>query len=308
LSKPEVPSTMQQSTNPLIAGVWILGSGDHVHALHCLHTLTAFSEVTVLWLIDKVFGDEQFPSQALSNELLIVTLAVQRSFMRHATRVAIAYTNDQLERAQRLHSDEWRRISRDLHDRAAHSMVVALQSLELYEMGKGQDPQKAKADLQRVKISIQEAIDLIKNVSTELRRSSTETGLELSLKELVRNCVPQEIESWVSVRGNDSLITPLVREELFLILGEAIRNAAAHSRASMIIVDVTVAENSIKATIEDDGQGFELGKEGTHPSGMGLTCMQERVELLGGTLSVASKPGNGTRIETFLNFAPRTQG
>jgi signal transduction histidine kinase len=81
---------------------------------------------------------------------------------------------------------------------------------------------------------------------------------------------------------------------LFRVLQEAVHNAAKHSGAKRI--EVQLAENSdILLIVSDSGKGFDV-KAAQRRQGLGLTSMQERVRLAGGTIAIESKPRGGTTI------------
>jgi signal transduction histidine kinase len=162
------------------------------------------------------------------------------------------------------------------------------------------DPSKAQAKLELAKSTTQEALELTRGLSRELRSTSAEEGLEVALSELLSVSVPQGIRSWVLMEGDESPIPPHVRDELFLILREGIRNAVTHSGSSAIVVKVDITEDRVRAAVEDDGQGFEPGEEETRAGGTGLASMKERATLLGGTVNLASTLNEGTRVEILL--------
>jgi signal transduction histidine kinase len=292
---------MQESATRPSETIGVSKARGNVHAFHSLRAVVAFSEAALSVLVNDLP-----PSPTSRSEVAAVALAIQKSFMERVTRAALAYANYLLEKVHESHSDERRRISRELHDRVAHSIMVAFRSMELYEMYSTKDPSKAQAKLKVAKSMTQEALDMTRSLSRELRSTPAEEGLEVALSELLSISVPQNIRSWVSVEGDESLITPQVRDELFLILREGIRNAVTHSQASTIAVEVDIAENRVKAAVEDDGRGFEPGEEAAGAGGTGLTSMKERTSLLGGTLTLMSEPGKGTRIEIFLPL-PRSE-
>jgi signal transduction histidine kinase len=88
-----------------------------------------------------------------------------------------------------------------------------------------------------------------------------------------------------------------VREQLFLVLREAVRNTVSHSGASKVSVEVRTNEERIVGVVEDDGRGIER-KSSERAEAGGLAYMAERASLLGGTCSIESAPGEGTRVET----------
>ena len=298
----EMSSDMQQSAARLSENIGVSRASGSVHAFHSLRAVVAFSEAALAVLVDNLP-----PSPTSRSEVAAVALAIQNSFMERVMRAAMAYANYLLEKAHVSHADERRRISRELHDRVAHSIMVAFRSLELYEVYEGKDPSKAQDKLELAKSTTQEALELTRSLSRELRSTSAEEGLEAALSELLSISLPREIQSRVSVEGDESLVVPQVRDELFLILREGIRNAVTHSRASTITVEVDIAENQVKAAVEDDGRGFVPGEEEPRVGGTGLASMKERTSLLGGTLALASEPGKGTRIEICLPLLPESR-
>jgi signal transduction histidine kinase len=298
----EMPAGTQQSEDHLSETIGVSKASGNVHPIESLRAVVAFTEAALSVVVDNLP-----PSPTSRWEVATVALAIQKIFMIRVTRAALAYVSYLLEKVHESHADERRRISRELHDRVAHSIMVAFRSLELYEIYKDKDPSKIQARLELAKSATQEALELTRNLSRELRGTSAEEGLEVALSDLLDISVPQGIRSWVSVKGDEALITPhVIRDELFLILREGIRNAVTHSGASTIKIEVRIVESHVKAAIEDDGRGFETGEETTRTDGAGLTSMQERATLLGGTLDVTSTPGKGTKVEIFLPL-PRSR-
>ena len=80
---------------------------------------------------------------------------------------------------------------------------------------------------------------------------------------------------------------------LFRIAQEALQNVVKHSGARNASVRLTGSAGSLQLEISDSGGGFEMSKLG---DGMGLLSMRERVNFLGGLITIWSKPGMGTRI------------
>jgi signal transduction histidine kinase len=81
---------------------------------------------------------------------------------------------------------------------------------------------------------------------------------------------------------------------LYRVTQEALQNIAKYSAASKVVVSLAGADGNISLTIKDDGKGFD--PEATN-GGLGLISMAERAHLIGGTISIDSKPGAGTSIK-----------
>jgi signal transduction histidine kinase len=224
-------------------------------------------------------------------------------FVRVLARLVAEQLEQELRRARnaaaRARTHERRRISRELHDRVAHTMVVIHQSLQLYEVLREPDPEKATEKLELAKRMTGEAIQKTRNLSEALRITESGEDLEASLSELLRETVPPGMDRKLRVVGDESAVSADVREQLFLVLREAVRNAVSHSGADRVTVAVSIGKERIAGIVEDDGRGFDQDVAKPRERG-GLAYMAERASLLGGACSVDTAPGDGTRLE--VNF------
>jgi len=93
---------------------------------------------------------------------------------------------------------------------------------------------------------------------------------------------------------DDLNISGGVEQDLYLVLREGLMNIARHSHATVANVTLTQTDNEVRGSLTDDGVGFDLTQSGNQ--GGGLSSMKERVEKLGGRLSVQSSPGMGAII------------
>jgi signal transduction histidine kinase len=104
--------------------------------------------------------------------------------------------------------------------------------------------------------------------------------------------VPVELR--VEVDGR--LPSPL-EVAVYYLVSEALTNAAKHAGASLVTIDVTAEDGRLVATVRDDGRG------GADPGGSGLTGLRDRVEAIGGRLSIVSTPAAGTTLSAELPLA-----
>jgi signal transduction histidine kinase len=88
---------------------------------------------------------------------------------------------------------------------------------------------------------------------------------------------------------------------LYRILQEALHNVAKHSGARAFAVELRGTAADIRLVVQDDGRGFDAAAAASH--GIGLASMHERIELVGGGLTVESAPERGTRIEARVPIA-----
>ena len=214
-----------------------------------------------------------------------------------ATAIANADSRDQL-RASRARlvtaADEARRrTERDLHD-GVQQQLVAL-SLRLVAMGA--DPRVGEADELRTELAeaaddVNAALETLVEIARGIHPATlAHGGLKPALKSLVgRSPIPVEL----GVRIEEPLPTP-VELAGYYVVSEALTNVAKHARATVVRIDATADSDSLGLVVMDDGiGGAELGK------GSGLVGLQDRVEALGGTISIDSPPGRGTTLAVAL--------
>jgi NarL family two-component system sensor histidine kinase LiaS len=157
---------------------------------------------------------------------------------------------------------------------------------------------------------------------TEAERLAKQAGAELTT--LIRELRPASLESKTLVEALQEYVTdwsrqngiaadwradraasiPFANEEtLFRVAQEALANVARHSQARHVTVELSSQEDEILLTVEDDGVGFD--KSGV-AKGVGLDSMRERLEAIGGQLSISSENSSGTRVIAALGAVRRT--
>ncbi len=193
-------------------------------------------------------------------------------------------------------------ISRDLHDRVAHSIAVVRQNLELYEVLKDRNPEAAAKKMKLAKDEATVSLKATRDLSMMLRRSEVEGGITRALAGLGETTIPTGVCYESSVAGNDSAVPPHIGNQVFLVLREAVRNAVNHSGCANIAVRLEITNERVIGTVEDDGGGFEHDE--AH-SGGGLRSMEERAALVGGVFRLLPVPG-GTKTEVSVPLRGRS--
>jgi signal transduction histidine kinase len=227
-----------------------------------------------------------------------VTL-LERSITARTRNYFLTYLAHLAEKIHQARSDERRRIARDLHDRIGHGLSATQLQLELYDLYRDSDPTAAAVKVDTARQAVQESIHNLRSITSDLHTHEPVTSLALALMSYVESAAVHDADVSVRVNGNESRVPADMRDESFLILREALRNAMRHAKASKVVVDVAVTRTELVASVADDGVGFEV-KEPPGAGGMGLTAMTERAELLGGALTVSSTSGHGTTVRFHL--------
>jgi two-component system sensor histidine kinase UhpB len=120
-----------------------------------------------------------------------------------------------------------------------------------------------------------------------------------NLAEAIRICTGDT--RWASILNIHTHIDPIgalaldadSNQQVLSILNEALSNAARHAHARQVVVSAHIEDQRLWMSIQDDGRGFQNRQDG---KGYGLRNMHDRARLLGGTLTIDSKPGKGTTI------------
>lgn len=217
-----------------------------------------------------------------------------------------SYVDYLLTKVKETQSEERRRFSRELHDRLAHQMTVVVQSLDLHETLAGREPRRARERLELAQQSAATSLELMREFSQELRETETSDGLRIALENLMRISVPSDVEAEVVFEGEEEHLPDYVRDQMYMILREGVRNAVAHSDADNVVVEVDISPREVVALVWDQGPGFENSEAVTE--GVGLKSMRERAELLDGSFEIATEPERGTVVKVRLPLMRRESG
>jgi signal transduction histidine kinase len=189
-----------------------------------------------------------------------------------------------------------RRIERDLHDGAQQRLV----SLALHLRGSVQQAvppgaDRLTAELDRVAAELGEVLDELREIARGLHPAAlAEGGLRPALKTLARrSAVPVRLD----VRVDGRLLEPIELAAYYAV-SEALTNTAKHADASGVNVQVETEDGVLHVGVCDNGRGG--AKAG---GGSGLIGLKDRVEALGGRLTVHSPPGGGTTLHVSLPLA-----
>jgi two-component system sensor histidine kinase DegS len=101
-----------------------------------------------------------------------------------------------------------------------------------------------------------------------------------------------------TTKGKEARVAPNLEIGLFRIVQEAAQNAYKHAKPDLLRVQLEQRPTSITILIKDDGKGFDVNKE--RDKSFGLLGMRERVNALGGELTIDSVVGQGTRVKVFV--------
>ena len=204
----------------------------------------------------------------------------------------------QITRAQEKESS---RIARELHDSTAQELIALLHQVEGLLRDRAKLPLSEAKALWRIHEQIKGILQEVRYFSRDLRPSILDDlGLRAALEWLVEQLETEhKVECHLIVVGQERRLASETEVMIFRIVQEAIRNIGKHSQASKAEVTVKFEQKETTITVKDNGVGFQLLEsvgDLTRAGKLGLAGMQERAQLLGGSLSIQSEPGIGTTI------------
>jgi PAS domain S-box-containing protein len=202
----------------------------------------------------------------------------------------------------RAQEEERKRISRELHDEVAQSLLLLTQRLDaIASSTKPKLLPSLKGRIEELRTFTNEALGSLRRCAQDLRpRILDDLGLVAALEWMTEELVKKyRIDARVEIEGTEQTLPAEVQLLLFRIAQEALSNIRRHANASTAVVRLEFADDSVNMTISDNGRGFELSPRLEDFAGagkLGVIGMYERAGLLGGRLEIKSEPGKGTNV------------
>ncbi len=238
---------------------------------------------------DKQGTDPRFTD----DDLRLAEIFAARAAVAVELRQRVA--RDALQRVVTAQELERRRLARELHDetgQALTSILLGLRGLEDVH-----DEAALRAAVGEVRELVRSTLQDVRRLAVELRpKALDDFGLVAALERLTDNFAEQTgmaIEFVPNLQG-DGRFPPEVETALYRLVQESLTNIVKHARAKSVSIVLTQKAESISVVVEDDGVGFEPGRE--TGDGIGLLGMRERVGLFGGRVVLESRPGAGTTV------------
>ena len=213
----------------------------------------------------------------------------------HQERMAML--RQQLAQVTAAQEEERRRIARELHDGLGPALASLNLRLRTARKLLQRDGHPTAEELQELAELVQASIQDIRRLIHDLRPVALdELGLGPALREYAaRYQEEQGLTVVLSLAKGDERLPAPLETALFRVVQEALANVAKHAQAQRVEIDLTYKQEGVNLRVTDDGRGFDpqAPRPGTH---VGLWSMRERVEQLGGQITIESVPGRGTQL------------
>ena len=262
------------------------------------------------WLVNKFPIPDQNGRPTLIGAVGIdITLRRRAEEALRESEQRLRYLTSQLLTAQER---ERKRISMELHDELGQSLALLKLQIRAIERRLGDDLRDLKDGCLEMLLYLDGVIENVRRLSRDLSPSILEDlGLQSALKYLIEGVSRHYTVRFVcEAEDLDHLFPAEAQIIIYRIFQECLTNISKHAGATEVSISIKKDGNLIALVLEDNGAGFDpvqvSGRRGSG-RGMGLAALDERTRMLGGTLTIRSQPGSGTRLTCIIPVEQRSR-
>lgn len=187
---------------------------------------------------------------------------------------------------------ERNRLAREIHDSLGHYLTVLHLQLEIAGRALGTDVDAAAAAVVRAKQLARDGLEDVRRSVAALRAPAAQ---DRPLPDAIAALVATSVAATFALRGEPRTLPPVVALTLFRTAQEALTNAEKHAAATHVAVELAYHADTVELVVQDDGRGAAGA-----PRGFGLLGVRERVALAGGSVEIATEPGDGFCLRVVL--------
>jgi PAS domain S-box-containing protein len=240
-----------------------------------------------------IFGtDGQYLGRRISNREITERKQTERQINeQHQKELILTQT------IQTIQTD----IARDLHDTLGQNISFLVMNLEHISETQFIDPSRFQLQIKNMNKAAQDSYELIRAMLANLQIGDVSDPLNLFTRYAEHVTERTSFQSDITSQGHPKQLSPHQVRQLFFIYREALNNIEKHAHAEQVGGEFIWNENALEFIISDNGRGFDLDTIQASDR-YGLKFMRERAELLNGSLSVQSAPGEGTKITVIVPY------
>jgi len=198
--------------------------------------------------------------------------------------------------ALQAQEEERARVARDLHDEVNQSLTGLLLRLEAVREAA---PPELESELAETKALANQAMRELLSLARQLRPTALDDlGLAAATAGQVERLARGELEAEFAAEGDFSDLDGDAQLVVYRVAQEALSNTTRHSGAERVVVTLRRrADGGVELEVADDGRGFAFDES---EGGLGIAGMRERALLIGGQLTIESRPGHGTSVRLIV--------
>ena len=200
---------------------------------------------------------------------------------------------------QTVREEERKRIARELHDELGQALTALKIDLDWLEARCGNTAVRVTEKFSAMKILLGKTVESVRSIAEDLRPGMLDDlGLAAAIEWQVEKFQERNnIQCELSMNRDEFELDDRVATSVFRIVQEALTNVVRHAGASKVHVVLEQRDDEIHLEISDNGKGFQVGpKKGSY----GLLGIRERVNMLGGSVDIHSRPAAGTSVRASI--------
>ncbi len=291
---------------PVIAYLYIGRRASYLFGVICFCLPVLWDRLTfgpAWWTV----GDNMDDTILVFAGMIFAVLMARTVVMQEQSQKRTEALLDELRLSQRQVAtlatvDERNRIARDIHDSVGHHLTAVNIQLEKAITFQEINPDEAQQALKDAKRSAQSALTDVRESVSTLREEERPFELTPALHQLINGfgSLPTKLQ----IEGDETQIAKSTLMALYRVAQEGLTNIEKHAEATEASLKVSLQSPDATLVLEDNGTGIDLDlleeKSNSREAHFGLSGLQERLELLGGTLSIQQKQPQGTQLSVRI--------
>lgn len=252
------------------------------------------------WRILRATGRNILENPAIAGVIVNLRDITRRAQAEEAVRIHQEALRALTARLLTAEEEERKRLSRELHDDLNQRIAILAMEVDALARDLPSSPEQVQRQLRSLQDRLAGLSEDLRRVAYQLRPSILDDlGLPAALRVLCDDFAGEKLEVQFASRGVPGRLPPDAALCLYRVAQEALHNVARHADARHVRINLTRTAGALLLTIRDDGRGFDR-RQVRGKGGLGIVGMEERVRLVGGLLSIRSRPGWGAVISVRI--------
>lgn len=198
-----------------------------------------------------------------------------------------------------VREEERRRLARDMHDELGQYLTALRMGVSVMRMQLGENDTRTQAQVRNLTILVDKTIEVVRDLAASLRPAPLDMGAISALEWLADEFFTNTgVRCQLDVTAQNMVLDDTCSTAIFRLAQESLTNVARHAKASQVVIGLKREGTKVVLEVSDNGNGFNASE--SRPKSFGLVGMRERINMLGGELTVCSVPKGGTTVRASI--------